>query len=193
MPTEEQRWDHVKREWDQAWSQSRHLETMRGQYLGFFFTVVLGVTVVAAPKVADESLRSSGSILIVVVLSIGLQGLSAVLFLAVNRLNNVLGYYDSVIFAIRDSFLTPAPSGSDVPDLRPFRDPPRSPRGSVSRVARFVLQVGVIGFPFAVLVALWRAIELRSDSTASIVACSLGLALNITIWALCWWGLKPRS
>jgi heme/copper-type cytochrome/quinol oxidase subunit 4 len=192
MPTDEQRWEHVKREWEQAWSQSRHLETMRGQYLGFFFTIVLGVTVVAAPKIADDSLRTSGSILIVVVLSVGLQALSAVLFLAVNRLNNVLGYYDSVIFAVRDSFLAAATSGGDVPDLRPFRDPPRSPRGSVSRVAKFVLQAGIAGFPVAVIVALWRAIELTPDSTASIVACSVGLALNVTIWGLCWWALQPR-
>ena len=27
--------------WDQAWEQSRHLEVLRGQYLGFFFTAVL--------------------------------------------------------------------------------------------------------------------------------------------------------
>lgn len=60
----------------------------------------------------------------------------------------------------RDRFLAEAVDRGTVADLRPFRDPPRAPRGSVSRVAKFVLQCGVVGFPAALLAALWRAVDL---------------------------------
>jgi heme/copper-type cytochrome/quinol oxidase subunit 4 len=93
---------YVKQEWDEAWAQSRHLETMRGQYLGFFFTVVLGVTAIAGPRLAKDSLRSADALLILAALALGLQVLSGFLYLAIVRLNAVLAYYLKIIFAIRD-------------------------------------------------------------------------------------------
>ena len=42
--------------WEQVWAHSRHLETMRSQYLGFFFTAALAVAAIAAKDLAKDGL-----------------------------------------------------------------------------------------------------------------------------------------
>jgi hypothetical protein len=43
-------------EFDQAWTHYRHVESMRTQYLGFFFTISLGSTALAVPTVSADAL-----------------------------------------------------------------------------------------------------------------------------------------
>lgn len=88
--THQDQYAYVMGEWEQSWIQSRHLETMRGQYLGFFFTAVLGVTAIAGPGLIDDSLRTTGSLQILAALALGLQTLTGFLYLAVTRINAVL-------------------------------------------------------------------------------------------------------
>jgi hypothetical protein len=91
VPAEERNVEFTMREWEQAWIHTRHLESMRGQYLGFFFTAVLGVTAFAGPRLADGSLRTPASLLTVAMLALGLQLASGFIYLAIVRLNEVMG------------------------------------------------------------------------------------------------------
>ena len=84
---------YVMSEWEQSWVHYRHLESMRGQYLGFFFSAVLGVTAVAGPQLIDDSLRTAGSLAVVATLLAGLQTLAAFLYLAVARINVAIGVH----------------------------------------------------------------------------------------------------
>jgi hypothetical protein len=88
--------------WEEAWAQSRHLEAMRSQYLGFFFTVLLGVTLFGAKEVADQGFRTATSLVLFSILALGVELLATFLLLAVARIGDVLAKYATVIEAIRD-------------------------------------------------------------------------------------------
>ncbi len=165
------------REWEQAWAHTRHLESMRGQYLGFFFTAVLGVTAIAGPSLADDSLGTSGSLLTVAVLAVALQLLSGFLYLAIIRLNEVLGYYLKIILAIKAWMLS---SGSAV-DLSPYAEPPKPPRpwAGTSGVSQRVLQVGLVGFPIALIGTVVRSADVTGLS-ATTVTCAVALAVAVS-------------
>jgi hypothetical protein len=154
---------YVMREWEQAWAHSRHLETTRGQYLGFFFTAVLGVIAIAGPRLADDSFGSPSSLLILAALLLGLQFLTAFLYLAVIRLNAVLSYYLRIIFAIRNRTI---PASREVVDLTPLARPPDPvrPWAGTSNVAENVLKFGLIGFPLVLAATVIRAVEVAGWS-----------------------------
>ncbi len=162
------------REWEEAWSHTRHLESMRGQYLGFFFTAVLGVTAIAGPSLADGSLRTSSSLLTVAALAVGLQLLSGFLYLAIIRLNEVLGYYLKIILAIKAWMLS---NGAAV-DLSPYAETPRPARpwAGTSGVSQRVLQVGLIGFPVVLIATVARSVDMTGLSVTTFV-CAAALVI----------------
>jgi len=155
---------YVMSEWDQSWVHYRHLESMRGQYLGFFFTAVLGVTAVAGPRLIDDSLRTAGSLAVVTALLAGLQTLAAFLYLAVARMNVAIGVHADRIKAIRDQMI---PASREVVDLGPFAGAPRAnkPWASTSGVATHVLALAL--FPFALAGALARSVQITGISVLS--------------------------
>lgn len=65
---------------------------------------MIGVIAIAGPSLVDGSLRSAGSQLVVAALAFGLQTLSAFLYLAVHRINDVLTFYQQKIFEYIESF-----------------------------------------------------------------------------------------
>jgi hypothetical protein len=165
--------EFTMREWEQAWSHTRHLESMRAQYLGFFFTAVLGVTAIAGPRLADDSLRTPSSLLTVAILALGLQLLSGFLYLAILRMNEVLGYYLKIILAIKSWMLS---RGAEL-DLSQYAEPPRPSRpwAGTSGAAQRVLQVGLVGFPVALIGTFTRSVDVTGFSMTT-VTCAAALA-----------------
>lgn len=182
----------VLREWDEAWAQSRHLETMRSQYLGFFFAATIGVTAVTAKQLADDSLGSAGSLLSLAALALGLQILSAVLYVAVVRINRVLNYYQRLIFAIKTQ-IHERPGASV--DLRAYERWPQPTRtgwaGRVSTTqgtAELVLVLATSMFPLVLLGCLARAATQPRISAATIAFCAVAFFAALgtcaaSIWA----------
>ena len=170
---------YLMREWEQAWAHSRHLEATRGQYLGFFFTAILGVIAIAGPRLADDSFGSPASLLILAALVLGLQFLSAFLYLAVIRLNAVLSYYLKIIFVIRNRMI---PISQGVVDLAPLSRPPDPvrPWAGTSNVAENVLKFGLIGFPLVLLATVIRAIEVTGWSTTTFFCCAALTVILLT-------------
>ena len=179
--THQDQYAYVMSEWEQSWVQSRHLETMRGQYLGFFFTAVLGVTAIAGPGLIGDSLRTTGSLQVLAALAVGLQTLASFLYLAVTRINVVLTFHQRRIFAIRDVMI---PASSDVVDLSPFARPPKPPKdwARTSGVAMHVLSLSLAVFPVVLIGAVARSAQISglSATTAFCLAVLLiGVAAGI--------------
>ena len=101
--------------WDEVWAHSRHLETMRSQYLGFFFTAVLAVTAIAAKDLAANGLRTTGSLVAFSALMLGLEVLAAFMLLAIKRIGHVLGEYRKSVLAIRDTSADGTASWAQLP------------------------------------------------------------------------------
>jgi hypothetical protein len=173
------------REWEQAWAHTRHLETMRGQYLGFFFTAVLGVTVVAGPRLADDSLRTPGDLLTVAALALGLELLSGFLYLAVSRLNTVLGNYQAQVESI-STWMFENGAALDLA-LQVTATPPPRPWSGASGIARSVLKSGLLGLPFLSAGVLVRSIDLSGLSAVS-WCCGLAVAASVGVLVWVWLG-----
>jgi hypothetical protein len=193
MGTEDLPWAHTRAEWDQAWSQSRHLETMRGQYLGFFFTAVLGVTAVVGPKVDVDTARS---LVVIAALALVLELLSAALYLAVVRLNSVYYWYQRIIFAIRDETLGSPPAAVDLSAFATPPSPSDRPRwaamlATTSGVSRTVPRLGVYSFAAILAAIMVRVATMPHRSTTAIVICAGALAAGIAIAAFSIWVLPP--
>lgn len=162
--------------WDEAWAQYRHMETMRGQYLGFFFTAVLGVAAVAGPQLADDStLSTSSALLTIATLATGLQILSGFLYVAVTRLNKVLAHYKTVMFNAAVAIATRTGE-----DLSPYSLPPEptKPWASTNGVSKLVLRLGLIGFPLVLAGTFARAAEVTGMSVTTWL-CGAALAIAV--------------
>jgi hypothetical protein len=190
--TDDLGWAHTRAEWDQAWNQVRHFETMRGQWLGFFFTAVLGVTAIAGPRLHADSSRS---VLVIAVLALVLEAWSAALYLAVARLNEVHRYNDKIIFAIRDKTVESPPAAVDI---SAYRRPPSPPRqgwagnlASTKGASQLVLILGVDLFAFALIADLVRAATLATVSVPAVALCSLASCAGIAIAGFCVWARHP--
>lgn len=168
-------------EWEQAWAQSRHLETMRGQYLGFFFTAVLGVTAIAGPRLIDDSLGTTESLQVIAALALGLQMLSGFLYLAVTRINAVLIVHKKRIFAIRDVMV---PASSAIVDLGGFTRPPQPTNdwARTSGVAMHTLGLGLVIFPVVLAGVVVRSVQIRGLSVTTgfcLTVLLIGLAVSL--------------
>lgn len=195
MSTDDLRTTLIMREWDEAWAHSRHLEDLRRQYLGFFFTALLGVTAISASYLARRHLSPSGSVLTIAALALGLQTLAVYLYLAVSRVNVVLDHYLEVVWAIRDQI---ALDGSSSVDLSDHRRPPSPPRPG--RLGRVILWHGaepVLGLGAGVLVLIlagnvFRA-TLEEVSSAALVLSSAALVLSVGSCVFVYWLLHPSA
>jgi len=185
MAGEGQSIEFTMQEWEQAWSHTRHLESLRGQYLGFFFTAVLGVTAIAGPGLADDSLRTSAALLTAASLAVGLQLVSGFIYLAVVRINEVLGYYHEIIEIIKGWMI----QGGAAVDLARFvKTPrPRHPWARTSRASERVLEVGLAGFPLVLIATLVRSVEATGASFTTL-ACAAATALAILVGIFVWLG-----
>lgn len=190
MSSEERGIEFTMREWEQAWAHTRHLESMRGQYLGFFFTAVLGVTAIAGPRLATDSLRSSSSLLTVAALAVGLQVLSGFLYLAIIRINEVLGYYLKIVLDIKAWMLS---SGAAV-DLSPHAKTPKPPRpwAGTSGISQLVLQAGLVGFPVVLAGTTVRAAEVMGLKVTTL-ACALAFVFALLTGAMVVLGSTVRA
>ena len=176
VPPEEQLEELKWRAWDQAWEQSRHLETMRSQYLGFFFTVALGASVFGGKQIADDALGTPGSMVLLCALALGLEFLAGVLLLGVMRIGEVLGHYLGVIVAIQSEVA----AGTSPPWLK--LPPRREGWRSTHRAAQIAFGAALAAMPFAILAALIRSVTVDGVPTATVVVCAgsfiVGVALS---------------
>jgi hypothetical protein len=163
--------------WDQAWAHYRHLETIRAQYLGFFFTAVLGVIAIAGPRIVGAFPHSERALLLAAALVVALQFFSGFLFLMVARLNEVIEFYGHQILKMNDWI-----SGKEALDLSAFNRPPRLPWPWADHglLAERVLQVGVIIFLLLSAVVLVRSID-HAGSAAAIYACAAAFVLSAAV------------
>ncbi|HEX4435258.1 MAG TPA: hypothetical protein VH061_00535 [Solirubrobacteraceae bacterium] len=177
----------IWKSWDEAWAQSRHLETMRSQYLGFFFTVLLAAAFFAIKEGAKGGWLSSTALLLPVFLAIGVELLAAALLAFVRRIGEVLVYYTRVVVAIRDDQLV------DVgPDRPSWAEPwplsntigPRWRLRSTQGASQLVLEASIVATTAALLALAIRVTTLKSASTALIVFCIVAAVMGAVIAAL---------
>ncbi|HTA32256.1 MAG TPA: hypothetical protein VK721_02435 [Solirubrobacteraceae bacterium] len=191
MTSDDLGWAHTRAEWEQAWNQVRHFETMRGQWLGFFFTVVLGVTAIAGPKL-DAS--NSKSVLVIALLALILELWSAALYLAVARLNEVQRYNDQIIFAIREATMSSPPAAVDLARYTYPPGPPRRGRlgalASTKKASELVLLVGVFLFTAALLGDVTRAATFSRISDAALAVSALACGIGVCIAGFCVWARR---
>lgn len=178
------------REWDQAWTQSRHLETMRSQYLGFFFTALLATIAIVAGQAFNDSLSSSASLASFSGLTLGLNVLAAFLYLAVVRMNAVLWFYMQVIFRIRAELASRADPPMELEFLNLL---PTPPRGRVSTVAKAILGSAVVVAPVALAAGFMRAITLDGTSRFVLVTSLIATLASLMIAGLVVWGQMPDN
>ena len=193
--------DLIWKSWDEAWAQSRHLESMRSQYLGFFFTVLLAAAFFAIKEGAKGGWLSSSALLLPVFLALGVELLAAALLAFVRRIGEVLVYYMRVIVAIRDDRLV------DVgPDRPSWAEPwplsntigPRWRLRSTQGASQLVLEASIVATTVALLALAIRMATLKSASSAliafGIVAAVMGVGGRRLIFAgLAKATLEPRS
>jgi Zn-dependent protease with chaperone function len=188
--SEDRTWEVAQAEWLQAWNQVRHFETMRGQWLGFFFTVIIGVLAVAGPRL---DVGESASLALIAALAIALQLFSAALYLVVSRLNEVHTYNDRIIYKLRSRMRDEADVFGTIPAHPPA--PPRAMRvgtlGTTKGVSEYVL------FGSAAMLAVILGLDaIRALTTSGITAetrvFTLAAALfGVALVAFCWWIRRP--
>jgi len=163
--------------WDEVWAHSRHLETMRSQYLGFFFTAVLAVTAIAAKDLAANGMRTTGSLVAFAALMLGVEVLTAFMLLAVKRIGHVLGEYRKSVLAIRDSSPDHAQSWAALPG--------ESERYAVSTqgAAELVLYGSLLVFLAALLGGGIRSTDVVGGQTS--VVCWVAFALGAIAAGMC--------
>jgi len=202
MADDELAHDLVLREWDEAWTQSRHLESMRSQYLGFFFAATLGVVVVTGKQLAEDSLASAGSLITLAALALGLELLSAFLYVAVVRINRVLNYYGRLIFWLKSEVYAHHDPPVDLSAYLMWPQPTRHGwKGRLSTTqgtAELVLILGVCVFPVVLLAALVRAATAPDVASTGVVLCAICLAVGVAaggtaVWAAAGSGELPRG
>jgi hypothetical protein len=179
--------DLIWKSWDEAWTQSRHLESMRSQYLGFFFTVLLAAAFFALKEGTKGGWLSSSALLFPVFLALGVEMLAAALLAFVRRIGEVLVYYTRVIFAIRDDQLV------DVgPDRPRWAEPwplsntigPRWRLRSTQGASQLVLEASLVATTAALLALAIRVATLKSASSALIAFVIVAAVMGVVIAAL---------
>jgi|GEM_PF-6934287 hypothetical protein len=186
-------WSHTHLELQEALNEARHMETMRNQWLGFFFTAIVGTTAIAGPRLKGVSTQS---ILVVAVLALILEVLSAALYLAVARLNEVARHYDKIISAIRVKTRSKPPAAID---LKKYQNPPPLPRkgrlGSLAgtkKISELVLMLGVTLFIAVLIADFICAIWFSGISGLAIIMSALMLCTGILIAGFCYWVRHPN-
>jgi heme/copper-type cytochrome/quinol oxidase subunit 4 len=92
-------------EYHQVWEHARHMETMRSQYLGFFFTVTLGLAVLAVPTISAGALNNPARLVVLSGFLTVFFLFTAFIYIAIRKTGVVYGRYVGAIHLIRDHFL----------------------------------------------------------------------------------------
>jgi hypothetical protein len=179
--------DLMWKSWDEAWAQSRHLESMRSQYLGFFFTVLLATVIFAIKEGAESSWLSSNALILSVTSALAVELLATALLASVRRIGEVLTYYTRVIAAIRDERIVAL--GRDRPS---WAEPwplwntigPRWRLRSTQGAAQLVLETSVVITTVALLALATRIVTLRSTSSALMVFGVAAAVMGVVLAAL---------
>jgi hypothetical protein len=172
--------------WDEAWEQSRHLENMRSQYLGFFFAAMLSVTALTGNGLVGHHASRSSAI----VLATGLQMLALYLYVATVRVNQVSDHYVALILAIAQK--TSLDAGIDL-------SPPSPPRsGRLGRVllwhgTELVLPLAAGGLTVALIINASYALSAHGTSTLAQIASGVALTSSLIAAAFCYWLLHPTG
>jgi hypothetical protein len=163
---------------------------MRGQWLGFFFTVIIGVLAVAGPRL---DVGESASLALIAALAITLQLFASALYLVVSRLNEVHTYNDMIIYKLRSHMQKEADVFGTIPAHPPA--PPRAMRvgtlGTTKGVSEYVL------FGSAAMLAVILGLDaVRAFTTSGITAetrvFTLAAALvGVAQVRFCWWIRRP--
>lgn len=183
------------REWDEAWEQSRHLETMRSQYLGFFFAATLGVTAVTANGLVGHHASPSATVVVVGMLALGLNTLAVYIYLAIWRVNQVLDHYQEIILTMRQQ--ARLNSGSPI-DLSDHVRPPVPPRpGRLGRLvlwhgSELILPLAATGSTTALVANAIYALTTNNVTVLAQVVSCIALVASVTVAGLCYWLLHPR-
>jgi len=160
---------------------------MRSQYLGFFFTVLLGATFFGIKEGAKGGWLASSALLLPIVLALGVELLAAVLLAFVRRIGEVLVYYTRVVVAIRDDQLV------DIgPDRPSWAEPwplsntigPRWRLRSTQGASQLVLEASVVATTAALLALAIRVATLKSTSSVLIAFGILAAVAGVVIAAL---------
>jgi len=91
------------RDYEQAWEHLRHVETVRIQYTGFFFTIVLGSIALAVPLFVQRA-ESSPALVIASCFAGALTTFSSSLYLSMRRMGVQLRHYRRSIEKIRNHY-----------------------------------------------------------------------------------------
>ena len=108
-------------EYQQAWDHSRHLETIRGQYLGFFFTVALGSAAVAIP-IVGAALNNRVRLLMFSGFLTVFFLLTSLIYISVVKFGLILGQYQRGIHLIRDYLYAESNTPEDLIQWMRFRE-----------------------------------------------------------------------
>lgn len=172
--------------WSEAYSHSRHLESMRSQYLGFFFTVLVAVVALSGNALVTKGINSASAVVLALGLLTAVNGLAGFLLFAVVRLGTVLLYYQRMAWAIADDLAGSAPPGWWGP--APATPGPayaanlRTMHGS----AAFVLKASLVGLPGLTLGLTLHVVALNDVRTSvTAIAVVLGVvSAGISVGAI---------
>jgi len=91
-------------DYQQAWDHTRHLETMRSQYLGFLFTIALGSIALGVPVVGSGALNNPVQLVALSSFLAVLFLITVLIYISVRRFGIVYAQYQDAIYLIRDHF-----------------------------------------------------------------------------------------
>jgi hypothetical protein len=174
--------------WEQAWAQSRHVESMRSQYLGFYFVVAVATGGVVAKQLADGGTDSDASALVWASAGVALDVITAFVLLAVLRFGEVLTAYSQTIWIIleqaeKDAFnqeLIDTLPRHSVAQAGPLL---RSTHGAVLGAMR----VSLAGLPLLTALVL---IKLDGLSGATAALCVVAVVLTLVVSAYGSWAAR---
>jgi hypothetical protein len=91
-------------EFEQAWQHYRQNESLRSQYLGYFFALIVASAAFGTQTVRSRALSSPPSLVLFEIFLLALSLLSCFVYLGVRRAGIALTHYESVWNVIRDHF-----------------------------------------------------------------------------------------
>src|SRR5450759_4654560 len=168
-------------EFGEAWSHYRHIEVMRQQYVGLFFSLLIGVSGLTATLAPKVDLSLPASLLGAAGLMWALSVFSMLLFANIRKMGRVLGAYEATMKFVREEVY-----GDDYDRLftglsvRAMGDPVMTlPIYRLQSVSEWILGASALGFSaglVALTIYVWNSIELGLRlGLAAGVASSFGL------------------
>lgn len=170
-------------EFDQAWMHYRHVESMRTQYLGFFFTISLGSTALAVPAVSADALDNPSRLASFAVFLWVFSAVASFIYISVRKAGPVLSHYEAVMRAVRERWYT-SPDDTDLPSLFDVRvrlaGVARSAAFSTQWSAEWTIRFFHLLATAALLLLMVRA-DQRNASGWIVAGTGLGVASSLAL------------